>query len=520
MAEVYNVSSVSNGVHLAFSSFMIWAAFEQDQLGSALPGAEISPEIEARTTRWETLLPVVASMGVLLAALTFRDRMSEDLIPVVIGASILFITSIGVRNWWGHQLETSLRNKALVNEAGLKSANRELREEMVARSRAQEELRQSQKMDALGQLTGGVAHDFNNLLTVVLGNLELLEGNVALDAHDLELLCDATKAAQRGAELTQRLLALSRKQDLKAEPIEVGALLDSIESLLSRTLGEKIQVTTQGQENAWLCMADRAQLENALLNLSINARDAMPEGGKIAITATDIFLDEKYVAAHPDAQTGNYVAFSVQDTGKGISQEDLPHVFEPFFTTKEAGSGTGLGLSTVYGFAKQSGGHVTIESGVGRGTRIVVFIPRCEKEEQNATAENHESIPRGRGEMVLLVEDEPAVRALVRNLLEDLGYAVTAAQDGDNALELLEGMESVDLLLSDVVLPGSFSGRELANAIQQLRPHTQILLMSGYAPDALSNSAVSGSTYELLHKPFRKAEIARRARASLDSRNP
>ncbi|MBW1843519.1 MAG: hypothetical protein JRJ05_04190 [Deltaproteobacteria bacterium] len=368
----YRSASLISGLYLLVPSFTIWAAFEQDQLAKMKGEYTVNEpptEIEPHSTRWETLLPPLAVAGVLVFALVFRDRFAGNLISFVVVAAVVFIVSLAMRNWWGYKLEVRLRTEALQSKSEMQLANRELREEMRIRTQIQEELRQAQKMDALGQLTGGIAHDFNNLLAVVIGNLELLESGVPMAPQQANFLREAASAAERGASLTQRLLSLARKQSLRAEPIEVDSLLENAKDLLARTLGERIQLTVSRHENVWLCLADRAQLENAILNLVINARDAMPDGGEIEIKATNITLDEMYASEHPDARAGAFVAFSVQDSGVGIPAEDLPRVFDPFFTTKEVGSGTGLGLSMVYGFAKQSGGHVTIESRVGSGTR-------------------------------------------------------------------------------------------------------------------------------------------------------
>jgi nitrogen-specific signal transduction histidine kinase/CheY-like chemotaxis protein len=400
----------------------------------------------------------------------------------------------------------------------MQPAYRELSEEMKTRTRVEEELRHAQKMEALGQLTGGIAHDFNNLLAVVLGNLELLENDVPMRPDQTACLRDATNAAERGADLTQRLLALARKQPLRAEPIEVDSLLEDTKYLLTRTLGKKNRVTISGHEGVWRCLADRAQLENAILNLALNARDAMPDGGEIEIKASNITLDEMYAAEHPDARVGAFVAFSVQDSGVGIPAEILQRVFEPFFTTKEVGSGTGLGLSMIHGFAKQSGGHVTIESRVGSGTRVILYIPCSEAPVQSARAESRPGVPQGSGESILLVEDEPAVRALVSNFLKELGYQVTEARNGDEALAVLEGIGTLDLLLSDVVLPGSLSGSDLATTVVQRRPRTKVLLMSGYAPDVLDQRGVSAQIPELIHKPFGKAALARKIQSVFDPR--
>jgi signal transduction histidine kinase/CheY-like chemotaxis protein len=517
----YRSASLISGIYLLVPSFIIWAAFEQDQLAK-LEGEttvdEPSTEIEPWSTRWETLLPPLAVAGVLVFALVFRARFTENLISFGVAASVVFIGSLALRNWWGHKLEVRLRTEALQSKSEMQLAYRELREEMKIRTQVEDELRHAQKMEALGQLTGGIAHDFNNLLAVVLGNLELLESGVPMRPDQTECLRDATKAAERGADLTQRLLALSRKQSLRAEPIEVDSLLEDTKNLLTRTLGERIQVTISGHKDVWLCLADRAQLENAILNLALNARDAMPDGGEIEIVASNITLDEMYSAEHPDARAGAFVAFAVQDSGVGIPAEVLPRVFEPFFTTKDVGSGTGLGLSMVYGFAKQSGGHVTIESRVGSGTRATLYIPYSETQVRSAGAERRPEAPRGSGESILLVEDQPAVRTLVSNILKKLGYQITEARDGDEALALLEGIETLDLLLSDVVLTGSLSGHSLAAAVAQKRPRTKVLLMSGYAPDIPNERSVSARIPELLHKPFGKAELARKIRSVLDSR--
>ncbi len=515
----FRAASLINGVYLLCPCFIIWAAFEQDQLAdtaSEYTLDEPSIDTEPWGIRWETLLPPLAVAGVLLFAFSIRGPLTGNQLSFAIAASVVFIGSLAIRNWWGHKLEVRLRTEALQSKSELQIAYHELREEMKVRTQAQEELRHSQKMDALGQLTGGIAHDFNNLLAVVLGNLELLESRVPMKPDHAEYLQEATNAAKRGAGLTQRLLSRSRKQPLKADSIQVDSLLEDLKNLLTRTLGERIQVTIGGHENVSACLADRAQLENALLNLALNARDAMPEGGKVEIKAADITLDERYVAEHPDARAGVFVAFSVQDSGLGISAENLPRVFEPFFTTKEVGSGTGLGLSMVYGFAKQSGGHVTIESRVGSGTRVILYIPRSKTQLRGASAESRPEVPQGSGESILLVEDESALRKLVANVLKELGYRVIEARNGDEALALLDGIGTLDLLLSDVVLPGSLSGDSLAAEVAQRRPRTKVVLMSGTAPDLRGEPVVSAGIPELLYKPFERAELARTIRSALD----
>jgi CheY-like chemotaxis protein len=372
-------------------------------------------------------------------------------------------------------------------------------------------------MEALGQLTGGVAHDFNNLLAVIISNLEIveakLEGNAPLQEH----LHDASAAALRAASLTQRLLSLSRKQALKPQPIETAELLEEIRLLLGRTLGETIRVTIEGCEGLRPCVADRSQLESAILNLTVNARDAMRDGGEIVIRGSNVDLNETHAAEHPESQPGSYIQICVSDSGSGIPAKLLPRVFEPFFTTKEVGAGTGLGLSMVYGFAKQSGGHLEIESEEGTGTKVRLYLPSNGETQWPLEPEEEPDTPMGRGETVLVVEDEPAVRKLVIMLLDELGYQVVgAAADGSEAIGLLGEIESLDLLLSDVVLPGGRSGADLAKEIGLQRPDTRVLLMSGYAPESAMAAAQLEPGIETLQKPFRTGDLARAIRAALD----
>ncbi|HEY5657610.1 MAG TPA: ATP-binding protein, partial [Myxococcota bacterium] len=382
----------------------------------------------------------------------------------------------------------------------------------------QEELRHSQKLEALGHLTGGVAHDFNNLLAVVLGNLELLEQRLAADSPESAFAGEATAAAQRGAALTQRLLAFSRKQTLTPSAIDVRALLQGMRNMLESTLSKAIRLEIQTQEGLWHCMADDAQLENALLNLVINARDAMVRGGTITIEASNLTVDEARAATHAGAQAGSYVSISVRDSGSGISADVLSRVFDPFFTTKEVGAGSGLGLSMVYGFARQSGGFVSIQSEIDQGTVVEICLPRTEDSCEAADELDPEALPRGEGECVLLVEDDLTVRRLLVSLLEGLGYAVIEAEDGARALSILHEGVAVDAILSDVVLPGVCSGPDLIREVAQRRPGVSAVLMSGYARDALENSEFALQDVSLLQKPFKEADLARALRLALDGR--
>jgi CheY-like chemotaxis protein len=297
----------------------------------------------------------------------------------------------------------------------------------------------------------------------------------------------------------------------------VGALLATMRSLLKRTLGERIRVEMSECPPVSRCVADCAQLESVLLNLAINARDAMPEGGTLAIHVSDFTIDETQLAEHPNAPAGSYVLLLVRDTGVGIPAETLSRVFDPFFTTKGVGAGTGLGLSMAYGFAKQSGGHIEIDSAVGVGTQVRLYLPMTDLPAREFEDAENADIPEGQGESVLVVEDEPAVRRFVVTLLEGLGYVVLAVADGEEALAVLNEMETVDLLLSDVVLPGAFSGPRLAKELGRRRPQLKVLLMSGYADDVLSSERSRWPSEALLHKPVRKIDLARKIRAALDA---
>jgi signal transduction histidine kinase len=517
VTDGYDASGPMNVLYLLVAAFVVWAAFEQDQLDEGLDYAELRPDVEARAKQWETLLPACAVAAVLVVAFVFRAGVRPEMLPYIAAVSALFVISLALRNWSGHRMETDLRMQAMASEAMLQRSNRELRDEMQMRAQIEEELRQSQKMQALGHLTGGVAHDFNNLLAVILGNLELAERSDATTPEVREFLGDAIDAASRATTLTQRLLVLSRKQELRPESIDVFALLDDMRSLLERSLGEQIEVKLGEKRTGLHCLADRSQLEGAILNLAINARDAMSDGGTLSIDATWIPVDEVLATECTELLADGYVAISVRDTGVGIPQNVLDRVFEPFFTTKDIGEGTGLGLSMVYGFAKQSGGHVEIDSAYGAGTEVKLYLPNAEALPRMREGAEEAGSHRGAGESVLVLEDEPALRRLVATYLENLGYSVVSVENGDEALAAIESMESIDLLLSDVMLPGGLSGREVATEMERRRPDVKILLMSGYAKEILPDEDPLGSGDALLNKPFQLAELASRIRLMLDA---
>jgi len=386
-------------------------------------------------------------------------------------------------------------------------------QDVTEKIRAEGQLRQAQKMEAVGQLTAGVAHDFNNMLAVIWGNAELLEDELGEGNPPLAAVFRATK---RAADLTQRLLAFSRKQVLNPEIINVNGLIADTTGLLQRTLEEHIDIETVTAAGLWNCEVDPAQLENALVNLAINARDAMPDGGKLTIETANARLDDDYAAAQADVTPGQYVMLAVTDTGTGMPPEVREHVFEPFFTTKEVGHGSGLGLSMVYGFVKQSGGHVTVYSEEGEGTTIKIYLPRSAGAGDVERKPAMDEVPVAQGETVLVVEDDPDVRTLAVALLSKLGYQIMEAATGAAALAELGTTTRVNLLLTDVVLPGGMNGRELATEIARRVPGIQVLYMSGYTEDAIMHHGRLDADAKLLQKPFRRADLARAVRSVLD----
>ena len=389
----------------------------------------------------------------------------------------------------------------------------------VTNQRAVEaQLLHAQKMESVGQLTGGIAHDFNNLLAVMLGNLELLENEIVDSPKAREVTETVIAAAERGARLTQQLLAYSRKQVLRPRAFNLNATVQGMIDLLRRTLGETIELEVVSDAGLWQCVADPGQMENALLNLALNARDGMPTGGKLTIETANARLDDEYAAAQEEVTPGQYVLLAVSDTGVGMAPEVVEKAFEPFFTTKEAAGGSGLGLSMVYGYVKQSNGHIKIYSEPGEGTTVKMYMPRTGRTDRPEAEPPRTDEPRGRGEVVLVVEDDPGVRTLAVTLLGGMGYDVLDAPDGASALSLLAGASSVALLLTDVVLPGGMSGSELAREAARLVPGLKVLYMSGYTENAVVHQGRLDEGVKLLQKPFRKADLARRVRDALDQK--
>jgi len=386
--------------------------------------------------------------------------------------------------------------------------------DISAQRRAEEALRQAQKMEAVGQLTGGVAHDFNNLLTVITGNLETLQRRLAADSKLHRQIDAALRGTERAATLTHRLLAFSRRQTLDPKPVEPNRLVVGMSDLLRRTLGEAISVETVVGAGAWRIRCDPNQLESAILNLAVNARDAMPSGGKLTIETANVYVDDAYAAAQGDMTAGQYVVISVTDTGTGMTREVAEKAFEPFFTTKAIGHGTGLGLSQVYGFAKQSGGHIKIYSEPGAGTSIKLYLPRFA---DPATADEAiveiAVVPVGtRQETILVVEDDEDVRQHTVELLRELGYDVIEAPDGPSALYLIDRGSDIQLLFTDVALPGGMNGRELAEAARRQAPELKVLFTTGYARNAVMRHGALDPDVELIVKPFTYASLATKIR--------
>ncbi len=416
------------------------------------------------------------------------------------------------------------RALALPSPQALRLANEALLQEMDARSRSEAMLRQSQKIEAVGQLTGGVAHDFNNLLTVIGGNIELATRSLggSLSERVTRFLGNATKGVDQAKTLTTQLLAFSRKQTLDPRPTDVNALIDHMSKLLDRALGETVVIRTELDADLWTVAIDANQLEAALLNLAVNARDAMTEGGhsggKLTIETANSRLDEGYAALHAEVSAGDYVVVCVSDTGVGMDPDTIARAHEPFFTTKEVGRGTGLGLSQVFGFIKQSGGHLKIYSEPGHGTTVKLYLPRLIETEQPRLIESEprSQVTRGSGETILVVEDDPGVRSYVVESLRELGYRVIEAHDAEAGLAAIRTHAEIELLVTDVVMPGR-NGRELADDAASMRSDLRVLFMTGYARNAISHAGKLDRDVHLIVKPFAFGDLATKVRETLSS---
>jgi signal transduction histidine kinase/DNA-binding response OmpR family regulator len=383
--------------------------------------------------------------------------------------------------------------------------------EIVERQQAEAALQQSQKMEAIGKLTGGVAHDFNNLLQVISGNLQLLGKDVANNGRASERISNALTAVERGSRLASQLLAFGRRQPLEPKVVNTGRFVSGMDDMLRRAIGEEIEVETMVSGGLWNTFADPAQIENALLNLAINSRDAMKGAGKLTIEVGNAFLDDAYSRSHPEVTTGQYVVLAVTDTGSGMTPEVIQQAFEPFFSTKPEGKGTGLGLSMVYGFVKQSGGHVKIYSEVGEGTTVKLYLPRSFQSEDRITNDENAAAIGG-SETILVAEDDEGVRATVVEMLTDLGYHVLKARDAQSALTVIESGAHIDLLFTDVVMPGTLKSPELARMTRERLPNIAVLFTSGYTENSIVHGGRLDPGLELLSKPYTREVLARKIR--------
>ncbi len=400
----------------------------------------------------------------------------------------------------------TLEHQVALRTAELEAALDAVREQMAERERVEDALRQSQKMEAVGQLTGGLAHDFNNMLTGIAGSLELMQTRIAQGrtAEIGRYVAAAMVSAERAAALTHRLLAFSRRQTLNPKPTDVGALIDGMAELIHGTVGPAIRVHQQHRPDLWTVLCDPHQLESALLNLVINARDAMPDGGTLLVQAANGTDDDAYARDLPDADRTQFGVLSVTDSGSGMTPDVVARVFDPFFTTKPTGEGTGLGLSMVYGFVKQSAGHVRIASTPGQGTTLRLYLPRSHAQAiVRGAADQPDPLPPARaGDTVLVVDDEPAVRMLVCEVLGELGYAWAEAADAREGLSVLRSARPIDLLITDVGLPNGMNGRQLADAARRERPNLRVLFITGYAEKAALGPGGLGAGMEVITKPF------------------
>jgi PAS domain S-box-containing protein len=465
-------------------------------------------------------VPVISRTGKVLGGLffghqragVFTRREQHELVGLAAEAAIAIDNALLAQS---SQREIADRIRA---EEALRELNVTLEQQVAERTEA---LRHSQKMEAIGQLTGGVAHDFNNLLQIIIGNLEVLRRHLSEESKKAQTAADAAMGgARRASALTQKLLAFARRQPLSPQPIDVNELMLGMSEILHRVLGETITVELVQGEAVWQVEMDPNELESAILNLAVNARDAMSEGGSLMIETSNAYLDATYAERHQELSPGQYVLISISDTGVGMDPPTVAQAFEPFFTTKPMGKGTGLGLSQVYGFVKQSGGHVTLYSQVGKGTTVNAYLPRLRGEGLiSADTTPDIALPRAQpGETILIVEDDAGVKAATVNSLSELGYGVVHAHDGPSAMDLIGRQVTFDLLFTDLGLPNGLTGAQLAAQVRSLVPHAKVLYTTGYARNAVVHQGRLNPGVHLLTKPFTYAQLARKLREVLDGR--
>jgi len=473
--------------------------------------------------RYRSLVPIdIAGQHwtVEVATTPSFDAESPLTLPLTLGfAGIVVSFLLAALSTFQVRAVQDTERKVEERTAELSAANLLLREESASREAAEAQVRQMQKMEAVGQLTGGVAHDFNNMLAIIIGNLDLAKRRAGDRARLDHVLDQAMEGAKRAAALTQRLLAFARRQALMPQPLDANTLVSGMSDMLTRTLGETVRLQTILSGRVWKLFADAGQLENAIVNLAVNARDAMPDGGRLTIETANATLDDSYARSHSEVVPGDYVLIAVTDTGAGMPREVLDRAFDPFFTTKSIGKGTGLGLSQVFGFVQQSGGHVRLESEPGVGTTVKLYLPRHAAPEAIAEPSTvpENVLPTGReAEIVLVVEDEDRVRMMSVETLRDLGYSVLQADSGAEALRILEKDVEITMLFTDVVMP-DMNGRKLADAVRAQRPDVKLLFTTGYTRDAIVHDGTLEAGVELLPKPFTIRQLATKVRAVLDA---
>jgi signal transduction histidine kinase len=439
---------------------------------------------------------------------------SAALLQAAVVAAFLLVCGVGALV--GYLMHRSFSQLAAAHDE-LATSNQELLREVTRRERAENQLRQAQKMEAIGQLTGGIAHDFNNMLGVISGSLDVMRRSIKKGEFGIERFLDAAaKAAERSANLTHRLLAFGRQQPLAPEPMNANKMIASMSDLLCSTLGEHIRIETVSAGGLWTTYADAHQLENAILNIAINARDAMPDGGKLTIETGNTYLDEAYCQQNTEVEAGQFILIAISDTGLGMPGEIITKVFDPFFTTKPPGKGTGLGLSQVYGFIRQSRGHIKIYSEIGNGTTVKIYLPRLIGQTEQVKRTTQPQVRTGAAdELVLVVEDDPLMRQMSADALRDLGYTVIDSEAAAEALTILDNTPGVRLLFTDVVMP-DMNGKKLADEALLRRPDLKVLFTTGYTRNAVVHGGVLDPGVNLLSKPFSLEQLATKVRATLD----
>jgi len=455
-----------------------------------------------------------------LEAFEAADRAARNLLFGVIAAAVAIagLGAFAISDARRRYRELAIHAGAIRERNHLlREANLRLTEEIETRQAAEQQLQQMHKMEAIGQLTGGIAHDFNNMLAVIISATNLAQRRLKAGVADIGQFLDAAAdAARRAADLTQRLLAFSRQQPLSPQAVDVNRLVAGMSELLHRTLGEAVRLETVLAGGLWRTHADPSPLENAILNLAVNARDAMPEGGKITVETANAWLDDAYARGNPGADAGQYVMIAVTDTGTGMPPDVVAKAFDPFFTTKGTGKGTGLGLSQVHGFVKQSGGHIKIYSEPGEGTTVKIYLPRTSVEDRPAEPVSIPERPVSRsGELILVVEDEERVRAMTVASLAELGYEVLAADSAEAALALLAQHDNVALLFTDIVMP-DVNGRKLAEMAMETRPGLKVLFTTGFTRNAVVHNGILDAGVNFLPKPFTLDQLARKVRDVID----